>query len=95
LPIDSASPRAACSSAKPPGFGGPAWRSESCGPPGAAAARICDRHGDLELKVLLAHELAHLAARDPLWLAISDVLAGLAVVASGGVVGASASARHQ
>ncbi len=35
------------------------------------------RYGDLELKVLLAHELAHLAARDPLWLVISDVLSGL------------------
>jgi len=35
------------------------------------------QYGDLELKVLLAHELAHLAARDPLWLAISDVLSGL------------------
>ncbi len=35
------------------------------------------RYGDLELKVLLAHELAHLAARDPLWLAISDFLSGL------------------
>ena len=35
------------------------------------------QHEELELKVLLAHELAHLAARDPLWLAISDVLTGL------------------
>lgn len=35
------------------------------------------RYSDLELKVLLAHELAHLAACDPLWLAISDVLSGL------------------
>jgi beta-lactamase regulating signal transducer with metallopeptidase domain len=35
------------------------------------------RYGDLELKVLLAHELAHLAACDPLWLAISDFLSGL------------------
>jgi len=38
---------------------------------------FADRYGELELKVLLAHELAHLAARDPLWLAISDVLSGL------------------
>ncbi len=38
---------------------------------------FANQHGDLELKVLLAHELAHLAARDPLWLAISDVLTGL------------------
>ena len=35
------------------------------------------RYGDLEFKVLLAHELAHLAACDPLWLAISDFLSGL------------------
>jgi beta-lactamase regulating signal transducer with metallopeptidase domain len=38
---------------------------------------FADRYGELELKVLLAHELAHLAARDPLWLVISDVLSGL------------------
>jgi beta-lactamase regulating signal transducer with metallopeptidase domain len=38
---------------------------------------FADRYGELELKVLLAHELAHLAARDPLWLAISDALTGL------------------
>lgn len=38
---------------------------------------FANQHADLELKVLLAHELAHLAARDPLWLAISDVLTGL------------------
>jgi beta-lactamase regulating signal transducer with metallopeptidase domain len=39
--------------------------------------RFVHRYGDLELKVLLAHELAHLAACDPLWLAISDFLSGL------------------
>ena len=35
------------------------------------------QHAPLELRVLLAHELAHLAARDPLWLALADGLATL------------------
>ena len=35
------------------------------------------RHNRAEQDVMLAHELAHLAVRDPLWLALTDVLSVL------------------
>jgi D-alanyl-D-alanine endopeptidase (penicillin-binding protein 7) len=34
-------------------------------------------HSRTEQDAMLAHELAHLAARDPLWLALADMLAAL------------------
>jgi hypothetical protein len=54
------------------------------------AAQFETKFSPAQQDAVLAHELAHLAARDPLW-----VFAGGIVVASNGVVGAASPARFK
>lgn len=43
----------------------------------AVPADFSERFGVVQREVMLAHELAHLAGRDPVWLAVSDVVCAL------------------